>query len=231
MDHLPLYVYILFVAITFITVFLFSRASGRFRITLSVILALMTLQGVLALLDFFKVTDAFPPRLLFLVAPPFVIIASLFLTVKGRKYIDSMNLSTLTIMHSIRMVMELILVLLFTHKVMPQLMTFEGRNIDIFSGVTAPLVYYFGFVRRKLPAGILLAWNVLCFSILCFTVVNGVLSAPTPFQQFAFDQPNIAVLYFSFAWLAGIVVPVVLFAHLITIRRLAFAKRGIAVAV
>ena len=96
--------------------------------------------------------------------------------------------------------------------------------MDIFSGITAPFIYYFGFVRRKLPVGLLLAWNILCFSILCFTVVNGVLAAPTPFQQFAFDQPNIAVLYFPYVWLAGIVVPLVLCAHLVTIRRLILAR-------
>jgi len=36
----------------------------------------------------------------------------------------------------------------------------------------------------------------------------------------AFDQPNIAVLYFPFSWLPTYVVPVVLFCHLAALRKL-----------
>jgi hypothetical protein len=103
---------------------------------------------------------------------------------------------------------------------MPQLMTIEGRNFDILSGLTAPVVYYFAFVKNKLGAKTLLAWNFICLAILVFTVTNAILSAPTPFQQFAFDQPSVAVLYFPFTWLPAIVVPLVYFSHLVCIRRL-----------
>ena len=51
-------------------------------------------------------------------------------------------------------------------------------------------------------------------------VVNAILSAPFTFQQFAFDQPNVAVLYFPFVWLPCFIVPVVLFSHLVLIRQL-----------
>jgi hypothetical protein len=36
----------------------------------------------------------------------------------------------------------------------------------------------------------------------------------------AFEQPNRAVLFFPFAWLPTVVVPLVLLAHLVTIKRL-----------
>ncbi|HLL95226.1 MAG TPA: hypothetical protein VK404_09645, partial [Spirosoma sp.] len=39
------------------------------------------------------------------------------------------------------------------------------------------------------------------------------LAAPTPFQQIAFEQPNIGILYFPFVWLPSVVVPLVLMAH------------------
>jgi hypothetical protein len=97
-------------------------------------------------------------------------------------------------------------------------MTFEGRNFDLISGLTAPLVYYFGMVRKKLGVNTMLVWNFACLLILLFTVSNAILSAPTPFQKFAFDQPAIAVFYFPFIWLPGVVVPLVIFSHLISIR-------------
>jgi hypothetical protein len=103
---------------------------------------------------------------------------------------------------------------------MPQLMTIEGRNFDILSGVSAPFVYYFAFVKNKLGPKILTAWNFVCLTILVFTVINAVLSVPTLFQQFAFDQPSVAVLYFPFIWLPGIIVPLIYFSHLVCIRKL-----------
>jgi hypothetical protein len=99
-------------------------------------------------------------------------------------------------------------------------MTFEGRNFDIISGITAPFIYYFGFIKNKIPQTVLLAWNFICLALLINIVMNAVLSAPFTFQQFAFDQPNIAIFYFPFVWLPCCVVPIVLFSHLATIRQL-----------
>jgi len=113
-----------------------------------------------------------------------------------------------------------ILLNLSMQKLVPQLMTFEGRNFDIISGITAPLVYYFGFVKPKLGRKTLLVWNFICLALLLNIVINAVLSIPSPFQKFAFEQPNIAVLYFPFVWLPCCVVPIVLFAHLTAIKQL-----------
>lgn len=111
-------------------------------------------------------------------------------------------------------------VLAFLHKSIPQLMTFEGRNFDIIAGLTAPVIYYFGYIKKVFPKSVLLTWNIICLVLLLNIVVNAVLSAPTPIQQFAFDQPNTGVLYFPFVWLPGFIVPVVLLAHIVSIRSL-----------
>jgi hypothetical protein len=115
---------------------------------------------------------------------------------------------------------EIVLFFLFTYKTVPELMTFEGRNFDILSGITAPVIFYFAFIRQQLNRQILLIWNFICLGLLVNIVTNAILSAPFPFQQFAFDQPNIAVLYFPFIWLPCCVVPLVLLSHLAAIRQL-----------
>jgi len=99
-------------------------------------------------------------------------------------------------------------------------MTFEGRNFDILAGLSTPFIAYFGFTKKTIGRKFLLAWNIICLLLLLNIVVNAILSAPFVFQQFAFDQPNIAILYFPFVWLPGFIVPVVLFSHLVLIRRL-----------
>ena len=103
-------------------------------------------------------------------------------------------------------------------------MTFEGRNPDIFSGLTAPFIYYFGYVKQKLSRSILLFWNFLCLGLLANIVLNAIFAFPGPIQKYAFDQPNIAVMYFPFIWLPCCIVPLVLFSHLVTIRQLFLKK-------
>lgn len=43
---------------------------------------------------------------------------------------------------------------------------------------------------------------------------------PSPFQPHSFQQPNLAVLYFPYDLLPTVVVPIVLWAHGVTLRRL-----------
>ncbi len=180
----------------------------------------LMILSVLAATGYFTVTNTLPPRFFLVILIPIIGIVLFFSTRWGRRFIDRFDMAQLTVLHSIRIFIEMVLFWLFLTKLMPQLMTFEGRNFDIISGLTAPLVYYFGFVKRTLGAKTLIAWNFLCLFILLFTVGNAILSAPTPFQKLGFDQPTVAVLYFPFVWLPGIVVPLVIFSHLISIRLL-----------
>ncbi|MGR9839057.1 hypothetical protein ACUOH4_26735, partial [Escherichia coli] len=90
---------------------------------------------------------------------------------------------------------------LFLHKAIPDLMTFEGRNFDIVSGLTAPLVYYFAFIKKRVGRTTLILWNIICLLLVINVVVTSILSSPTSFQQLAFDQPNIGILYSPFVLL------------------------------
>ncbi len=220
MENLPSYIAIAFGLITFLNVYLFYKASKYPTITLIVLLGWLLLQAVLGLQLFYTVTDVMPPRFIFLLAPTLVVMIGLFATSKGRQYLDSLDVKTLTLLHIVRIPVELLLFQLFVYKTVPELMTFEGRNFDILSGLTAPVVYYFGYVKNVISKKMILVWNFLCLGLLFNIVTNAVLSAPLPFQQFAFDQPNIAVLYFPFVWLPCCVVPLVLFSHLVSIRQL-----------
>jgi hypothetical protein len=99
-------------------------------------------------------------------------------------------------------------------------MTFEGRNPDILSGLTAPLIYWLAFRGGKTNRPLLIIWNLIALGFLINIVTHAFLSFPFPLQQLAFDQPNRAVLYFPFVWLPTIVVPIVLFCHLSSLWQL-----------
>lgn len=220
MNALPFYIPAVFAATTFLTIYLFYRASGKRAMVLILISSWMLLLTVVALTGFFTVNTTIPPRFFLVLLIPIITIISLFSTSRGVHFIEGFDIGKLTLLHSIRVAVELALFWLFLHKTLPQLMTIEGRNFDLLSGITAPFVWYFGFVRRTIANRVLLTWNIICLLILLFTVGNAVLSAPTPLQRFGFGQPTVAVLYFPFVWLPGVVVPIVIFSHLIAIRTL-----------
>jgi hypothetical protein len=144
----------------------------------------------------------------------------LFVTKKGQRFIDSLPLKNITYLHVVRVPVEIVLLWLFLNHAVPQLMTFEGRNFDIIAGITAPVIAYYGLSKGKLNRQIILLWNWVCLALLANIVINALLSAPSPLQKFAFDQPNIAIINFPFSWLPTFIVPIVLFAHLTSIRQL-----------
>jgi hypothetical protein len=184
-------------------------------------LAWLLLTGLLAFRGFYLDTSGIPPKFLLAVAPPLLLIIFSFISSRGRRFMDSLSLRALTLISIVRFPVELVLYWLFLNGAVPELMTFAGRNFDVLAGITAPIIYYTCFqgevvTHRKL----LLGWNVVCLGLLLNIVINAVLSAPFRFQQFGFDQPNKAVLYFPFVWLPSFIVMVVLFSHLVSIRRL-----------
>lgn len=224
MENLPLYIQVVFALTTFLTVFLFYRASGNSKLTMIILLAWLIIQTVMGLSGFYLVTDTTPPRFLLLIGPPLLFIIGMFSTGRGRDYIDHLNLKVLTILHIIRIPVEVVLFWLFIHKGIPELMTFEGRNFDILSGLTAPIIYYVVFRNGQRKNKILLFWNIVCLCLLINIVLNAALSVPSPIQKFAFDQPNVAILLFAFNWLPACVVPLVLLSHLAALRQLSRTK-------
>jgi hypothetical protein len=224
MQNLPTYISIVFALTTILTVGIFYRATNNSKVTLLILLTWLALQTFIGLSGFYTVTNKIPPRFLLLVVPPIIFIVGLFTTTKGKQFIDGLQTKTLTILHTIRIPVEIVLFLLFVNKTVPELMTFEGRNFDILSGLTAPIIFYWGFLRKRLERRIILIWNFICLGLLFNIVAIAVLSAPFPIQQLAFDQPNIAILYFPFIWLPSCVVPLVLLSHLATIRQILNGK-------
>jgi hypothetical protein len=142
MHNLPLYIPIVFGITTLLTVGLFAKAAGNVKATLIIILLWLAIQSAISLTGFYAVTSSNPPRFLLAVLPPVLVIVVLFVSQAGRQYIDNFSISVLTILHTIRVPVELVLFWLFINKVIPQLMTFEGRNFDILSGLSAPIIFF-----------------------------------------------------------------------------------------
>ncbi len=211
---------ITFLVVVWATLGFFYLASSKSNFAIGVLLVWFLAQSMLGYSGFYTVANPFPPRVVFLVLPPIAFITILFLTDRGQRFIDALDLKWLTVMHVVRLPVEIVLYGLFLSKYIPQIMTFEGRNFDILMGISAPVVYYFSFVRKRLNRGMLLLWNMAGVFMVLNIAITGILSSPVAFQQFGFEQPNVAVLYFPFNLLPSLVVPMVLFSHFASIRQL-----------
>lgn len=220
MKTLPIYIDIVFIATVILAVYLFWRASGYSKKVLFILGIWLLFQSQLGLTGFYQEADTIPPRFLLMVMPAILAIIFLFTTSDGKRFIDSLDIKMLTLLNIVRIPVEIILLELFINKAIPEVMTFEGKNFDIFSGITAPLVYYYGFVKQKLGTKYILIWNFICLALVINVMAYGLLSTPSTVQKLSFDQPNIAILYFPYIWLPACVVPLVLFSHLVSIRRL-----------
>ena len=220
LSTIPYFVSIFFGFTVLLTLYFLMQATHNQRNTKVIAVVWMVLQVTLAYNGFYAMAKVHPERVAWAVVPAIVLISLLLFTEKGRQYLNRLDLKVLTLLHVVRIPVELVLYWLFTYKAVPEIMTFEGRNWDILSGITAPVVYYLMFVRKSMSKSALLVWNVVCLGLLINIVAHAVLSAPLPIQRFGLDQPNIGVLYFPFNLLPSFIVPVVLFSHLAAIRRL-----------
>jgi hypothetical protein len=230
-DNLPTYIFLTFGLTTVATLLLFiwtvrnsnsELARKNSRPIFSGLTIWLTVQAVFTLNNIYNSdTNSFPPKIMLIgILPAILTIVLLFLSAKGRQFIDSLPLKNLAYLNIVRIPVEIVLFWLFLNKAIPELMTFEGRNFDILAGISAPIIAYFGLTKSKLNRQTILIWNFICLGLLINIVVNALFSAPSPIQKFAFEQPNIAILNFPFSWLPTFIVPIVLFGHLTSIRQL-----------
>jgi len=233
MDKIPVYVSPVFILTTIATfVFIYSsirqaqanKKAKTANVVGSLILAWLFLTALLANNHFYLNFEAMPPRLVFGILPPLLTILILCLNKKSRTYIKNIPITTLTYLHTVRVPVEMVLWWLFLGGLVPELMTFEGINYDILSGVTAPFIAIFAVGFRHKRRLLAIIWNIITLGLLFNIVGHAILSAPFPFQKLAFDMPNIGVLYFPYIWLPTFIVPAVLFSHLVALMKLLEGK-------
>jgi hypothetical protein len=222
----PVFISILFILTTILTLLFVYRilknstAGKKIKLVMLFLISWLLIQAVISIRGFyFENTLTVPPRFTLTIIPPVITIVYLFLSKRCRAFINSLSFFDLAILSIVRIPVEVVLYLLYLNQGVPELMTFAGRNFDILAGISAPIIAL-AYKRNIAGKNLLLAWNIISLLLLLNIVINAILSAPFFFQRFAFDQPNIAILYFPFSWLPAFIVPAVLFTHLASIQKL-----------
>ena len=235
LQNLSIYIIIIFLATTLLTLFLFyftiknadlQETRNKANFILIGLVVWIALQTILTINNVYNSNlNALPPKIfVFGVFPTIFLMISLFLTTKGKIFMDSLPLKNLTYISVVRIPVEIVLYFLFVERFIPEIMTFDGQNFDILAGISALIMGYFGFKDNIPNKKLLLIWNFVSFGLLMNIVITAIFSAPSPFQKFGLDQPNIAILNFPVSLLPTFIVPVVLFSHLVAFRKLLKSK-------
>lgn len=226
-ENLPIYISVFFMLTTFLTIGLFFNAvkSKNFRsIQNKIFIVFLSLgllvQAIFSFTGIYQNTSAMPPNILLFGVLPSLLVIIIYFVFFRNSFIQLLSLKGLTLIHIIRIPVEIVLFLLYKYSVIPQVMTFEGLNFDVLVGITAPIVYFIAFKRGGLNHNLLFIWNFLSLLLVLNIVAISVMSFPSPFQSLAFESPNKAVMYFPFIWLPTIIVPIVIFSHLASFWKL-----------
>ncbi len=229
LDQVPFGVSVLFMITALVTSGFFiasvmtasSQTVRRRAHPLALILLMwMIFQSTLALNGWYMDRKSVPPNLLFPFATSASIFILLFVIPAGRRFLNGVNTGTLTLLHVVRIPVEIGLFILATWKQVPWSMTFAGYNFDILAGLTAPLIWWLGYHKRILSPRIVIAWNAAALILLLIIVVTAAGALPSPIQAWDFNQPNYAVMHFPFIWLPSVIVPLVLFSHIASIYQM-----------
>ncbi len=164
--------------------------------------------------------DRTPPYLLRFIAPHIMLAMILSRSPYGRRLAIGLPTAFLVGFQAFRIPVELLLHHLYGAGMIPVQMTFEGRNFDILTGLSAiPLA---GLASRaQAPRWMLYLWNFLGLGLLINIVGTAIVSMPGPLRLFMNDPANTLIAHWPHIWLPTFLVPTALMGHLLLFRRLA----------
>jgi hypothetical protein len=181
-----------------------------------------------SLLGFFGVlrnTTMRPPGIAFIVVPVIVFLIVFIVRASGSARLAStFPLWILLGTQCFRIGVELFLHQLWIDGLVPRMLTFEGANVDIYIGVSAPLIAWLSF-RGQWGMRIALVWNLLGLLALTNVVTRAVLTAPGPFNLIHAEVPNLMMGTFPFLFIPAFFVPLAVALHVLAIRTI--SSRGI----
>jgi hypothetical protein len=180
----------------------------------------LALTGMLAERGFFDDFQSIPPRLVLALGPPLLTLLALTFSRRIAPLLAALPPAWPVAAQTFRIPVEIVLWRLAVAGVIPELLSFTGRNVDILVGLTAPVVAYACFVRRAWPARVAVWWNWAGIVILLNVVVHAQLSAPTPWRLFETDPPTTFIADWPYIWLPDFLVPLAWLLHAVSLRQL-----------
>lgn len=161
-----------------------------------------------------------PPGVFFILLPVFIFVGLFAVrSAAGLQVAARVPIALLMGAQVFRVPVELGLHRLWSEGLVPRLMTYEGGNVDIFIGLSAPVVAWLA-TRGATECRVAIGWNVLGLLALANIVVRSALTAPGPLNLLHAEVPNLAIGTFPYTFLAGFFAPMAVLLHVLSLRAL-----------
>jgi hypothetical protein len=170
--------------------------------------------------------EGLPPRPMFTVLLGLIIILLLSFTPTAKTILRVTPLHWLVFFQGFRIGVELWFWYAYKSGVLPRLMTFEGANLDIISGLLALVVGFLILKQPRIARVLTTIFNIAGILILLNTLRAAALSMPSPIQRYPFDERLLLLGQPYFIYLPGILVVFALGLHILSLRQLSLQKKG-----
>ncbi len=161
----------------------------------------------------------FPINMLPVLIIPMMAILAFTFSKPGKEILLRIPTENIIRIQTFRFFVEQLLLALYIENQAPIQMTFEGRNFDVLSGLSAPLIAWL-ITKRKISNTGVIIWNIVCLGLLVNIVATAILSMPTSSRIFMNEPANTIVTQFPISWLPGLLVPLAYGLHFLSFRQL-----------
>ncbi|MCX2742998.1 hypothetical protein OO013_03930 [Mangrovivirga sp. M17] len=159
-----------------------------------------------------------PPRIPLLIILPSILL-SILLTGQPifKRNLNQFSPNFPINVQAYRIAVELLILGAILYGYFPEGVSFDGTNYDILVGLTAPVIGVL-FMRDKITRKWVLAWNIGALIILTFTGYSFV-STYYIHPEFSSDVSRELLTEFPFILLPGLLLPLAIFYHIVSIRQ------------
>jgi hypothetical protein len=196
-----------------------ARLRKHLPIAAAILIAWMLYSGVMAAKGLLLNPTAVPPPMVRIIVPGLLLAAFAAFSPIGTRMAKHLGYASLIGFHAFRIPLEGLLWWFHHQGRLPVQMTFEGRNFDILTGLSAVVVAVLanrGLIGRR---GIL-AWNLAGFALLLNIMGVAVASVPGPLRVFHNEPANTLVLHFPYVFIPAVFVLAAFFGHLALFRKI-----------
>ncbi len=183
------------------------------------LLAWLAYVGTLSILGVVRDATLKPPGAAYILLPVAFGVACLARSAAGLRLALAVPAALVIGLQAFRIGVELLLHRLYVDGLVPRLMTYEGGNVDIAIGLSAPLFAWLA-TRGRAGRRWAIAWNFMGLAALANIAVRAIGTAPGALHFIPSEVPNLAVGLFPFTYIAGFFAPLALVGHVLTIRSL-----------
>jgi hypothetical protein len=215
--------YLAFVVLAVIGV---SAAYLPRRTTLAIVTGLaiwLVYVGLFSSLGYMRDPSLRPPGILWVVGP--VVLFIVFVVVRsniGAGVAAAIPLWLILGFESFRIGVELLVHRLWEDGLVPKLLTYQGGNVDMVFGLSAPIIAWIATTGR-LGLRLAMGWNVLGLLSLVNVTASAVLTGPI--KLISTEVPTVAMGFFPYTFIPGFLAPLAVTFHVLAIRAIAARLR------